>query len=275
MFVCMYACVLCSRARILCSTFLRSWYFDVTQHNTTQHNNADLWLQKSYPTLFESKMQNPAQPLISHVSKRTIFHELAIEDPTKMRNAIAFNFVSHASETVSEVRETERIPWTFVPGIDWGDTYGWKTSDYLIAKGAMDSLLMMCVWVMWKHSDAVGIHDRGRGPKLSIDFSWISRCSALFSHVLIRVPPEVSTTLDSKDWPAGGKSSRQLALDLGHMDIVQLIDFIQFHQEGSSLVSYVGSRAAFIEGSFAAAKMATMTLSGLIEAGAANSKCHV
>ena len=240
------------------------------------YNDTVLWLQKSHPALFDHTGLTPS-PLRLAVSKRTVFHELAITDPTKVRNAIALNFVSYESDEVSQARKKKNIPWTFVFGIRMSDTYGWKPSDYLVAKGAIDSLLLICVWIMSAHHiDGVDSGGTERSNKMpSVDSSWIARCSELFAgpeNVLTRVPPELSATLGGTDWPEAGKSPRRLAQDLGHEDIVELIDFIAFHEEGSSLLSYVESKTAFKEGSFAAVKLASKTFFGFAEAGPANSK---
>ena len=66
--------------------------------------------------------------------------------------------------------------------------------------------------------------------------------------------------------PSAGKSPRQLALDLGHLEIVELMDFVQFHAEGSSLVSHLTSTTAFVEGSFALAKSGASSFIQHVEA---------
>ena len=232
------------------------------------HNDTGLLLQQLQNRfLFDENRQN----LILAGSNRTIFHDLAIADPAKIQNAIAFNFVLSQTEIV---QAHSNIPhgdskYTYVSGIRWSDNHGWSTSDYLIAKGAMNSLLMVCVWEMTECS----YRDRSADEKLpSIDFSWIPELAFMCRGVLKQIPPELSKTLGCKDWPAAGKSPRELAHDLGHGDIVQLIDFIQFHEKASSLLSYVGSEAAFTDDSFAAVKVKAKTFSDLVEAGPANSK---
>ena len=45
-------------------------------------------------------------------------------------------------------------------------------------------------------------------------------------------------------WPAKGKSRRQLALDLGHLTIVELLDYMRLHYEGQSLC-YFGECDSF------------------------------
>ena len=227
-------------------------------------------MHKSNPKLFADWRSEQLQPLISPVSERSIFHELAITEPTKIPNAIAFNVIPCGSEEVSEAREAANIPWKGVPGMIWCDTYGWKTSDYLIAKGAMDSLLMMCVSFMSTDLHDSNVPDRGH-VLWSIDFYSVSRCKCLFTGKLMRVPPELSTILDVENWPAAGKSRRQLAQDLGHEDIVELIDFIMFHREASSLLFYVDDK---YRDSFATAKETAKTFSRLVEAGLANSTWH-
>ena len=237
-----------------------------------------LWLQKSNPALFEHSRVEPDR-LELPVNKRTIFHELALANPTKVRNAIAFNFVSYESGDVSQTRKKQNLPWRIIPGTNRRDIYGWKPSDYLVAKGAMDSLLWMCMWVMATHhihGVCAAFKKQRRTKSPSVNFIWITQCLDLFAgpdNVLKQVPPELSVALGGADWPAAGKSPRQLAQDHGHKDIVEFIDFIQFHEEGSSLFSYVQSRAAFKDGSFKAAKLAAKTFSGFVEAGRANSKC--
>ena len=203
--------------------------------------------------------------LVSGARERTIFHEIAITDPTRIKNALAFNFVSYESEFVQAVRKSANLPCVHAPTIDTRDIYGWKTSDYLIAHGAMDSLLMVCVYIVVSHI--------GENNLKSIDFSCMALCSALFTgpgNALMQVPPELSEALDGKSWPASGKTPRQLAHDLGHVDMVELIDFLQFHGEGSLLLTHAESTTAFIQGSFASIKAAAMSFVRHVEA---KSKC--
>ena len=108
-------------------------------------------------------------------------------------------------------------------------------------------------------------------PLPPFDFSHFAACSDMFTgHVLKQVPPELSATVSDIDWPAAGKSPRQLALDLGHLEIVELMDFVQFHAEGSSLVSHLKSTTTFVEGLFALAKSGASSFVQHIEA---KSKC--
>ena len=222
-----------------------------------------MWLQKVHPAILAIEYGKPYR-LVLAANKRTIFHELALKNSTKVRNAIVFNFVAFVSNAIS-------LKCTFIPGMTHRDTYGWKPSDYLVARGATDSLFWMCLWVMATDQ----IHGVPAGGT-QINFRWISLCSDLFAgpdNVLMRIPPELSETLGGTEWPATGKSPRQLAQDLGHEDIVELIDFIQFHAEGSSLCSYVQGVTACKDASLAAAKLSAKTFAGFVEAGRANSKC--
>lgn len=227
------------------------------------YDDAGLWLQKNNPTLFGQQdllRRAKRDPLILSDTKRTILHAVAVAEPSKAKHVIAFSYVSNYSEEVERagLKDVRELTYNFPR-----DIYGWKPSDYLIARGAMESLLMLCVSHRLDHR-------RGK-PLPPFDFSRFAACSDMFTgHVLKQVPPELSATVSDIDWPAAGKSPRQLALDLGHLEIVELMDFVQFHAEGSSLVSHLKSTTAFVEGSFALAKSGASSFVQHVEA---KSKC--
>ena len=170
--------------------------------------------------------------------------------------------------TAEDEGTDDELPSLSVPGLRYHDIYGWKPSDYLIANGAIDSLLLVCASVLSYGSFGFSF---GRRPR--IDFDGMAQCySKLFTNILMQVPPELSARL-GEDWPSAGKSSRQLAQDLGHTDIVELIDFMRLHAEGHLLFSHLKSTNASSEGSFAKVKVKARAFAALVEAGAANSKC--
>ena len=228
-----------------------------------QRYDTGIWFQEICPALFEFDVEkNPAEPLIEASSKRTVFHVIAATDPKSIKCAVAFNFVSAACQATAA--KNERVPPTTLRISDRRDIYGWKTSDYLIAHGDMDSLLALCTYTCT--SDSMMYCNQSMPP---IDFFDMIQCSDLFigpNNLLKQVPPELSATLGAKDWPAAGKSPRQLAHDLGHVDIVEFIDFLQFHAGGHLLLHHVTSKNAFVEGAFASVKATASTFTRHVEA---------
>ena len=224
------------------------------------YDDAGLWLQKNNPTLFGQRdllRRAKRNPLTLSDTRRTILHAVAVAEPSKAKHAIAFAYVSFYSEEVQRAGLESVSVMALISNSR--DIYGWKPSDYLIARGAMESLLMLCVSFRLDHIPGK--------PLPPFDFSRFAACSDMFTgHVLKQVPPELSATVSDIDWPAAGKSPRQLALDLGHLEIVELMDFVQFHAEGSSLVSHLESTTTFVEGSFALAKSGASSFVQHVEA---------
>lgn len=107
-----------------------------------------------------------------------------------------------------------------------------------------------------------------------IDFVCFAKCyEKMFRGLLARRPPMLSSSLV---WPKGGKSRRQLALDLGRHRVVELIDFLRFHSEGLLLFTRIREKGAYETGLMNRVRDKANTFLEIAERGVGNSICvHV
>ena len=220
-----------------------------------------IWFRKEYPDLWK-------QGSLRDNTGRSIIQSLALNQPTKVQNLVAYNFA---------LKMEENSCCCDVPSAKT-DGYGWTAGDYLIVNGSFDSLLMMCVSEM--HSIAFFRHHMDHewkefvmfGAK-SIDFFCLGECYKLFFlEPLPASPPAITPKLPSS---SNGKTRRQIALDLGYTEIVEFIDHLRFHYEGFLLYQHVISKSAHLTGSLAKALKDTGMFCKSLYAGDANGATHI
>ena len=196
--------------------------------------------------------------------ERTILHDLAINQPAKVKNIIAYNFVS----TLAEVSFS-------VSGVCTPDAHGYRVSDFLIMNGDFESILMLCTSVLCHEKRKEEFPDVGRNTRLfarffekRVDFHCLAKCyDCLFSQVLVRPPPDIDTAYV---WPKAGTTKRQLALGLGHLNVVELIDYMRLHYEGWLIFKHVMAAGAHRAGLLSELRAESPMFFALVQAGKQN-----
>ena len=101
-----------------------------------------------------------------------------------------------------------------------------------------------------------------------VNFLCLAKCyHCLFSQVLVRPPPDIGTAYV---WPEAGTTKRQLALGLGHLNVVELIDYMRLHYEGWLIFKHVMAAGAHRAGLLSELRAGSPMFFALVQAGEKN-----